>query len=35
LARKIGQRGRLTAPKCSLDAGVKAETEMIGELLGR
>ncbi len=34
-ARQIGGRGYETSKQCSLDAGVRAETEMITHLVGR
>ena len=34
LARRIGQQGHATSRRCSLDAGVKAETEVITQLVG-
>lgn len=35
LGRRIGQRGRRTSKLCSVDAGVKAETEVITQLIGK
>lgn len=35
LARRIGQRGHRTSKVCSVDVGVKAETEVITQLIGK
>jgi glycosyltransferase involved in cell wall biosynthesis len=34
LARKIGRRGFVTSKRCSLETGLHAETEVIGQLVG-